>query len=148
MCPGAHVHLAGVQLHAHRLRTHHLWNSSGFDQASFRCSENGGSQWYGTAPSGESASVTSSPTAALTIAVVVEPRHRNVDDRSVAEVRLLEPRSTARWRSSTPPADWSQDIRTYINRALLIDVWDELWLSPAVHEAWDSWIEVNRHAAV
>lgn len=42
----------------------------------------------------------------------------------------------------------ADDIRTYINRALLIDVWDELWLSPAVHEAWDGWIEAHRHAAV
>jgi excisionase family DNA binding protein len=117
-----------------------------------------------------------------------------VDDRSVAEACVLEPRSTSRWRSSTPPADWSQDtgptdavvelpfhlywsddnnrfdlskharlrsmyqivltegtsndVRTYINRALLINVWNELWLSPAVHEAWDSWIEAHRHAAV
>ncbi len=117
-----------------------------------------------------------------------------VDDQPVAEVRVLEPRSTTRWRSSTPPADWSHetgpvdevvelpfhlywsddnnrfdlskrarlrsmyqivltegtadDVRTYINRALLIDVWDELWLSPAVHEAWDSWIDTHRHAAV
>jgi excisionase family DNA binding protein len=117
-----------------------------------------------------------------------------LDDPHVAEVRVLEPRSTIRWRSSTPPAKWShetgpidevvelpfhlywsddnnrfdlskrarlrsmyqivltegsdQDIRTYINRALLIDVWDELWLSPAVHEAWDSWIEARRHAIV
>jgi excisionase family DNA binding protein len=117
-----------------------------------------------------------------------------VDDPPVAEVRVLEPRSTSRWRSSTPPADWSHDtgptdavvelpfhlywsdennrfdlskrarlrsmyqivltegtaddVRTYINRALLIDVWNELWLSPAVHEAWDSWIEAHRHAAV
>jgi excisionase family DNA binding protein len=116
------------------------------------------------------------------------------DDQPVAEVRVLEPRSTSRWRSSTPPADWShdtgptdavvelpfhlywsddnnhfdlskrarlrsmyqivltegsaEDVRTYINRALLIDVWDELWLSPAVHEAWDSWIEAYRHATV
>jgi excisionase family DNA binding protein len=117
-----------------------------------------------------------------------------VDDRSVAEVRVLEARSTSRWRSSTPPADWSHDtgptdavvelpfhlywsddnnrfdlskharlrsmyqivltegtaddVRTYINRALLIDVWHELWLSPAVHEAWDNWIEAHRHATV
>ncbi len=42
----------------------------------------------------------------------------------------------------------ADDIRTYINRALLIDVWDELWLSPAVHEAWDGWIEAHRHTAV
>jgi excisionase family DNA binding protein len=117
-----------------------------------------------------------------------------VDDRSVAEACVLEPRSTSRWRSSTPPARWShetgpvdevvelpfhlywsddnsrfdlskrarlrsmyqvvltegsdEDVRTYVNRALLIDVWDELWLSPAVHEAWDGWIEAHRHAAV
>ena len=117
-----------------------------------------------------------------------------LDDQPVAEVRVLEPRSTSRWRSSTPPADWSHDtgptdavvelpfhlywsddnnrfdlskharlrsmyqivltegtaddVRTYINRALLIDVWNDLWLSPAVHEAWDSWIEAHRHATV
>ncbi len=117
-----------------------------------------------------------------------------LDQRPGAEVLVLEPRSTTRWRSSTPPADWSHepapidevvelpfhlywsddnnrfdlskrarlrsmyqivltegtddDVRTYINRALLIDVWDELWLSPAVHEAWDGWIEAGRHAAV
>ena len=117
-----------------------------------------------------------------------------LDDRSVAEVRVLEPRSSTRWRSSTPPADWNHatgpvdevvelafhlywsddnnrfdlakrarlrsmyqivltegtadDVRTYINRALLIDVWNDLWLSPAVHEAWDSWIEAHRHATV
>jgi excisionase family DNA binding protein len=117
-----------------------------------------------------------------------------VDDRSVAEACVLEPRSTSRWRSSTPPADWSHDtgptdavvelpfhlywsddnnrfdlskharlrsmyqivltegtaddVRTYMNRALLIDVWNELWLSPAVHEAWDTWIDTHRHAAV
>jgi excisionase family DNA binding protein len=117
-----------------------------------------------------------------------------LDDPPVAEMRVLEPRSTTRWRSSTPPADWShdtgptdavvelpfhlywsddnnrfdlskrarrrsmnqivltegtaEDVRAYINRALLIDVWDELWLSPAVHEAWDIWIETHRHATV
>jgi excisionase family DNA binding protein len=117
-----------------------------------------------------------------------------LDGQPVAEVRVLEPRSTTRSRSSTPPADWShetgpgdavvelpfhlywsddnnrfdlskrarlrsmyqivltegsdEDVRTYINRALLDDVWDELWLSPAVHEAWDSWIEAHRHATV
>jgi excisionase family DNA binding protein len=116
------------------------------------------------------------------------------DDAPVAEVRGLEPRSTSRWRSSTPPADWSHDtgptdavvelpfhlywsddnnhfdlskrarlrsmyqivltegtaddVRAYIDRALLIDVWDELWLSPAVHEAWDNWIDAHRHATV
>ena len=42
----------------------------------------------------------------------------------------------------------AQDVCSYINFALLIDVWSELWLSPAVHEAWDNWIEEHRHAAV
>jgi excisionase family DNA binding protein len=36
------------------------------------------------------------------------------------------------------------DVRTYINLPLLIDVWDELWLSPTVHEAWDNWITAHR----
>ena len=119
-----------------------------------------------------------------------------------ATARTIEPTrrigqaspSTARWRSSTPPADWSvatgpttgvvelpfhlywsddnntfnlskrarlrtmyqivltegsaDDVRSYINLALLIDIWNELWLSPAVHEEWDHWIEANRHAVV
>jgi excisionase family DNA binding protein len=121
-------------------------------------------------------------------------RGPHTPDSTLAEVRVLEPRSTARSRSSTPPIDWSrdtgpidavvelpfhlywsddnnrfdlckrarlrsmyqvvltegsdEDVRTYVNRVLLIDVWDELWLSPAVHEAWDGWIEAHRHAAV
>jgi excisionase family DNA binding protein len=103
-------------------------------------------------------------------------------------------RPTSRWRSSTPPTDWSEhtgptegfvelpfhlywsddnnrfdltkrsrlrsmyqtvlsegspdDVRAYINLPLLIDVWDELWLSPAVHEAWDKWTAAHRHALV
>ena len=103
-------------------------------------------------------------------------------------------RPTSRWRSSTPPADWSDgiaptsgvvklpfhlywsddnntfdiskrsrrrsmyqivltegssdDVLTYVNPSLLLDVWEELWLSPAVHEAWDSWIHEHRHAVV
>jgi hypothetical protein len=42
----------------------------------------------------------------------------------------------------------AEDVRSYINLTLLIDVWDELWLSPPVHEAWDGWIEAHRHATV
>ena len=33
-------------------------------------------------------------------------------------------------------------------RDLLLSVWDELWLSRAVHEAWDNWVQAHRHAAV
>ena len=127
---------------------------------------------------------------------------RSAQDLGMATAGKIEPasgigkasRSTVRWRSSTPPTDWSNasgpttgvvelpfhlywsddnnafdlskrarlrsmyqivltegsadDVRTYINLALLIDVWSELWLSPAVHEAWDEWIEAHRHAAV
>ena len=103
-------------------------------------------------------------------------------------------RPTSRWRSSTPPADWSdhtgpiegivelpfrlywsdgnnrfdltkrsrllslyqtvlaegseEDVRTFLNRRVLLDRWDDLWLSPAVHEAWDGWIEEQRCAAL
>jgi excisionase family DNA binding protein len=39
------------------------------------------------------------------------------------------------------------DIRTYLNRDVLVDVWDELWLSPAVHAAWDDWVRQQRDAA-
>ena len=130
-----------------------------------------------------------------------EPRrgtegHRPVTVDTIEPVRGIgqQSRSTVRWRSSTPPVDWSnhsgpktsvvelpfhlywsddnnafdlskrarlqsmyqivltegsaEDVRSYINLARLIDVWDELWLSPAVHEAWDEWIEAHRHAAV
>ncbi|MEO8264435.1 MAG: hypothetical protein ABI706_02885 [Ilumatobacteraceae bacterium] len=40
------------------------------------------------------------------------------------------------------------DVVAFVNRELLLGVWDELWLSPAVHEAWDSWIQAHRAAAV
>ena len=40
------------------------------------------------------------------------------------------------------------DVVAFVNRELLLGVWDELWLSPAVHEAWDSWIQAYRAAAV
>jgi excisionase family DNA binding protein len=42
----------------------------------------------------------------------------------------------------------AEDVRSYINGETLIDVWNELWLSPAVHEAWDGWIETRRRATV
>ena len=40
------------------------------------------------------------------------------------------------------------DVLAFIDPAVLLDVWDELWLSPAVHEAWDPWIDRHRYAAV
>jgi hypothetical protein len=36
------------------------------------------------------------------------------------------------------------DVVAFVNRELLLGVWGELWLSPAVHEAWDSWIQAHR----
>jgi hypothetical protein len=36
------------------------------------------------------------------------------------------------------------DIVAFVNRDLLLSVWDELWLSQAVHEAWDSWVQAHR----
>ena len=41
----------------------------------------------------------------------------------------------------------ADDIRTYLNRDVLLDVWDELWLSPAVHSEWDDWVRQQRDAA-
>ena len=38
----------------------------------------------------------------------------------------------------------SEDVVAFINRELLLSVWDELWLSRAVHEAWDSWVQAHR----
>ena len=40
------------------------------------------------------------------------------------------------------------DVVAFVNRDLLLSVWDELWLSRAVHEAWDSWVRAHRYAAV
>jgi hypothetical protein len=40
------------------------------------------------------------------------------------------------------------DVVAFVNRELLLGVWDELWLSPAVDAAWDSWIQAHRVAGV
>ncbi len=32
------------------------------------------------------------------------------------------------------------DVRFYIDLDVLLDVWDELWLSPHVREAWTVWL--------
>ena len=40
------------------------------------------------------------------------------------------------------------DVVAFVNRDLLLSVWDELWLSRAVHEAWDNWVQAHRYAAV
>ena len=40
------------------------------------------------------------------------------------------------------------DVVAFVNLELLLGAWDELWLSPAVHAAWDSWIQAHRDAAV
>jgi hypothetical protein len=36
------------------------------------------------------------------------------------------------------------DVVAFVNPDLLLNVWDELWLSRAVHEAWDSWVQPHR----
>ena len=42
----------------------------------------------------------------------------------------------------------TDDVVALLSRSLLLDVWDELWLSPAVHESWDAWVQAHRYAAV
>jgi hypothetical protein len=43
----------------------------------------------------------------------------------------------------------ADDVREWIDPVLLLEVWDSLWLPPAIHEAWDEWIRSRRlHAAV
>ena len=32
------------------------------------------------------------------------------------------------------------DVRYYIDLDVLLDLWDELWLSPHVREAWSDWL--------
>jgi hypothetical protein len=36
------------------------------------------------------------------------------------------------------------DVVAFVNRDLLLSVWDELWLSQAVNEAWDGWVQAHR----
>jgi hypothetical protein len=57
--------------------------------------------------------------------------------------RLLQPEQLAAVTLRTEGSD--EDIRTYINRALLITCGTKVWLPPAVHKASDHWIE---HAAM
>ena len=33
-----------------------------------------------------------------------------------------------------------EDVRYYIDLDTLLEVWDELWLSPHVLEAWSAWL--------
>ena len=40
------------------------------------------------------------------------------------------------------------DVVAFVNRELLPVVWDELWLSPAVREALDSWIQPRGAAEI
>ena len=42
----------------------------------------------------------------------------------------------------------ARDVLDHLNLGLLLDVWDELWLSPAVHAAWDEWVEARRGAVI
>ena len=35
------------------------------------------------------------------------------------------------------------DVRLYIDLDTLVDVWDELWLSPHVSEAWGDWLRAR-----
>ncbi len=36
---------------------------------------------------------------------------------------------------------WQDDVHTSINQHTLLCIWDSLWLSPAVHEAWTDGFE-------
>lgn len=40
------------------------------------------------------------------------------------------------------------DVREFLNLPTLLTIWDQLWLSAAVHDAWDLWVAANRRAAV
>ena len=35
------------------------------------------------------------------------------------------------------------DVRFYIDLDVLVDLWDELWLSPHVREAWGDWLRTR-----
>jgi len=38
------------------------------------------------------------------------------------------------------------DVRAYVRATTLLEVWDELWLPPAVRQAWEPWITARRTA--
>jgi len=38
----------------------------------------------------------------------------------------------------------AHDVERYVDPELLVADWDHLWLPPAVHAAWDGWIEQHR----
>ena len=42
----------------------------------------------------------------------------------------------------------AEDVREFLHLPTLLRVWDSLWLSSAVHEAWDEWVARQRHVAV
>jgi len=42
----------------------------------------------------------------------------------------------------------ADDVVALLHLPTLLEVWDELWLSPAVHSAWGAWVQAHRHAAV
>ena len=42
----------------------------------------------------------------------------------------------------------ADDVREWIHPVMLLEVWDSLWLPPAVHEAWDEWIAAHRAGAL
>jgi len=35
----------------------------------------------------------------------------------------------------------ADDVVALLRLPTLLEVWDELWLSPAVHDAWDAWVQ-------
>jgi|GEM_PF-1938931 len=66
--------------------------------------------------------------------------HNRFDLADISERRLLYQIVLA---EGTP-----DDVCEFLHPRTLLEIWDELWLSAAVHEAWDGWVEARRHAVV
>ena len=42
----------------------------------------------------------------------------------------------------------ADDVREFLHLPTMLRIWDQLWLSAAVHDAWDPWVATHRHATV
>lgn len=67
-------------------------------------------------------------------------RHNRFDLADHAERRLLY-----QIVLSEGSAD---DVGQFLHLPTMLNIWDQLWLSAAVHDAWDRWVAIQRHVAV
>ena len=79
--------------------------------------------------------------------IVTLPRRVNWT-RSDPTYDLSDRRQRARVYEQVLREGTAEDVRYFIDVDLLIDVWDELVLPPAVSRAWIDWLARNRNVRV